>query len=118
MAGSRTAFERTNYVRGNPAAIEIACLGEYALIVHETVIDAARIEREVVSQWQICCVWLRVAPGRAARNPGTDLEIPIDGRPFELAESAVGNFREKFTSYVLTRYVVSGGVTGFEYAPG
>ena len=71
MAGSRTAFERTHYVRSDPAAIEVASLGEYALIVDETIIDTGRIEREVVSQWQIRRVWLRVAPGalREIRAP-------------------------------------------------
>ena len=56
------AFERTDQIGGDPAAVEVAVLGVRALVVEPRRVDTPRVERDVVSQRLIARGWVGVRP--------------------------------------------------------
>ena len=124
------AFEGAGDVGGDPAAVEVAGLGDDAFAVDGALVDAVGIEGDVVAKVGVGGEGLDVAPGGVhadgalrvgERDEGIEGEVdgPVGGEALELAEGGgVGGGLEEVHGDVGVGDVVDGWVTGLEDAYG
>lgn len=117
--GAGRALEGAGDAGGDPAAVEVAGLGEDALAIDGALVDAGGVEGEVVAQGGVGRGGMGVAPGGVGVEVGVQVEGPIGGEALELAEAAAaGGGEEVVESDVGGWDVEDGRVAGLEEAEG
>lgn len=124
------SFEGAGYLRGDPAAVNVAGLRDDALTVKDALVDAVGVKGDVIAEGGVGARGLGIAPGAldAEGKVGVgdvegwvegEIESPESSEAFELAEAgrAVGGF-EEVDGDIAGGKVEDGRVAGLEDADG
>src|SRR5271166_72521 len=112
---SRSALKGPDNISGDPAAIEFTRLRLHAFFAHVTGVNLAHIEGKMTTDRFI--FWGRglVAPSGLRRKFMVHTQRPVGRLSLKLAKGATPARCKQIRPHVRPRYVIHGGMAGFEY---
>src|SRR5271165_6975989 len=112
---SRSTLKRPDDIRGDPAAIEFTRLRLHAFFAHVTGVHVVHIEGKMTTDRFI--FWGRglVAPSGLRRKFMVHTQRPVGRLSLKLAKGATPARCKQIRPHVRPRYVIHGGMAGFEY---
>ncbi len=117
--GSGGAFEGAGEIGGDPATVEVAGLRDDEFVFDEALVDVVGVEGEVVGEGSEGGGGAGVGPGGVVGDGLADVDGPVGGEAFELAEAGTARGGlEVLHADVGLRDVVDGRVGGLEDAEG
>lgn len=118
MSSPGWAFEWSDDLARDPAAVEVAFLSLDEFVVEATSVDAARVDRNMIFQGFKCSSWSRVTPGGGGYDPFLDDDVPVVRLSLEFANAPSRRWLEEFPDHICRRNVDSWRVAGFKHTVG